>query len=620
MISKTRKANWFEKFYWFISSENFLVVGGRDQQQNELLVKRYLSPGDLYVHADLHGASSVIIKNNSSKDEIPPKTLNEAGTMAICYSAAWEARVVTSAWWVHHNQVSKTAPSGEYLTTGSFMIRGKKNYLPPSHLVMGFSVMFKLDESSIVNHINDRKVRKLEDDAISMISEVELNNEDENEVELIEDEDDNEQVDGAISPTNADHAEQEKIKEDEIDPPESPEVDDDQITSDSDIKNDSPPETPLKQDTDKDLIQENSQQSTSGGEPNGEGKKEEEEEEEFEYPDTNIQLQHVGGDVFQLQRGESTYSNDGKPREQQNEDDKQEQRNNENRKPHISKKQRRDMKKQKKQLASNENNENNDEIDGEPESSPTLTSTADVKIEDKADLPIEEKKTKGPPQQQPVPLKRGQKKKLKKIQGKYKDQDEDDRQLMQQILKSAGTDRPPKKKGKNKSSKNSTGGTTKQQQMNKIKKSNLIATDILHLEEADVLPNNADDAADVSNKNNANNEEEDDDNELPDNENTNILNSLTGQPHADDILLYAITVCSPYSCMNSYKYKVKVTPGTGKRGRAAKSAVHMFLQAKESVEWEKDLLKSLKDVDISRNMPGKVKISAPNMQRVKKKK
>lgn len=28
-------------------------------------------------------------------------------------------------------QVSKTAPTGEYLTTGSFMIRGKKNYLPP---------------------------------------------------------------------------------------------------------------------------------------------------------------------------------------------------------------------------------------------------------------------------------------------------------------------------------------------------------------------------------------------------------------------------------------------------------------------------------------------------------
>lgn len=35
----------FEKFFWFISSENFLVIGGRDQQQNELVVKKYLNDG-----------------------------------------------------------------------------------------------------------------------------------------------------------------------------------------------------------------------------------------------------------------------------------------------------------------------------------------------------------------------------------------------------------------------------------------------------------------------------------------------------------------------------------------------------------------------------------------------
>ena len=75
---------------------------------------------------------------------MPPKTLNEAGTMAICNSAAWDAKVVTSAWWVYPSQVSKTAPSGEYLTTGSFMIRGKKNYLPPSYLIYGFAVLFKV--------------------------------------------------------------------------------------------------------------------------------------------------------------------------------------------------------------------------------------------------------------------------------------------------------------------------------------------------------------------------------------------------------------------------------------------------------------------------------------------
>lgn len=40
-------------------------------------------------------------------------------------------------------QVSKTAPTGEFLPTGSFMIRGKKNFLPPQPLIMGFGLMFK---------------------------------------------------------------------------------------------------------------------------------------------------------------------------------------------------------------------------------------------------------------------------------------------------------------------------------------------------------------------------------------------------------------------------------------------------------------------------------------------
>lgn len=37
-----RKPYWFERFHWFVSSENLLVLSGRDAQQNELLVKRYM--------------------------------------------------------------------------------------------------------------------------------------------------------------------------------------------------------------------------------------------------------------------------------------------------------------------------------------------------------------------------------------------------------------------------------------------------------------------------------------------------------------------------------------------------------------------------------------------------
>jgi predicted ribosome quality control (RQC) complex YloA/Tae2 family protein len=60
--------------------------------------------GDIYVHADLHGAATVVVKNPSGLP-VPPKTLSEAGHMAICYSAAWESKVVAAAWWVESTQV-----------------------------------------------------------------------------------------------------------------------------------------------------------------------------------------------------------------------------------------------------------------------------------------------------------------------------------------------------------------------------------------------------------------------------------------------------------------------------------------------------------------------------------
>jgi predicted ribosome quality control (RQC) complex YloA/Tae2 family protein len=55
-INKMRKPFWFEKFIWFISNENYLVLGGRDAQQNEFLVKRHFRKGDIYVHADITGS------------------------------------------------------------------------------------------------------------------------------------------------------------------------------------------------------------------------------------------------------------------------------------------------------------------------------------------------------------------------------------------------------------------------------------------------------------------------------------------------------------------------------------------------------------------------------------
>jgi hypothetical protein len=86
------------------------------------------------------------------------QALREAGNFTICKSSAWNSRMVTSAWWVESHQVSKTAPTGEYLTVGSFMIRGKKTFLPPTQLEMGLGVLFRLgDDESIARHKNERR-------------------------------------------------------------------------------------------------------------------------------------------------------------------------------------------------------------------------------------------------------------------------------------------------------------------------------------------------------------------------------------------------------------------------------------------------------------------------------
>lgn len=40
---------------------------------------------------------------------VPPLTIAEAGQACVCRSQAWDAKIVTSAWWVEHHQVRTLA-------------------------------------------------------------------------------------------------------------------------------------------------------------------------------------------------------------------------------------------------------------------------------------------------------------------------------------------------------------------------------------------------------------------------------------------------------------------------------------------------------------------------------
>ena len=59
-----------------------------------------------------------------------------------------------------------------------------------------------------------------------------------------------------------------------------------------------------------------------------------------------------------------------------------------------------------------------------------------------------------------------------------------------------------------------------------------------------------------------------------------LLDTLTGKPEAEDILHFAIPVVGPYGAVKDYKYHVKMTPGTGKKGKTAKQAQSIFCALK----------------------------------------
>ena len=131
-----RNREWYEKFHWFISSEDFLCIGGKDSTSNEIIIKKHLEKEDIVFHTEAAGSPFFLVKGGQKAGE---KTLQEAAQMVAVYSRAWKlGMTMTDVFWVLPEQVTKEAKPGEFIQKGSFMIYGKKNfYHPVLELAMG---------------------------------------------------------------------------------------------------------------------------------------------------------------------------------------------------------------------------------------------------------------------------------------------------------------------------------------------------------------------------------------------------------------------------------------------------------------------------------------------------
>ena len=136
--AKKERKTWYQKFRWFHTSEGLLVVGGKDAVSNEVLIKRHTGPHDMVFHADIDGAPFVIMKAEGKAPS--QQSISEAAQLAASHSRAWKTKFsAIDVYWVQLDQLSKTPPSGEYLSKGAFMVKGKKNYVrkTPLRLAIG---------------------------------------------------------------------------------------------------------------------------------------------------------------------------------------------------------------------------------------------------------------------------------------------------------------------------------------------------------------------------------------------------------------------------------------------------------------------------------------------------
>jgi len=584
-VQPHRKTYWFEKFAWFITSDNYLVVAGKDAQQNEQLVKRYLRPGDAYLHAEVHGAATCILRakrrrRKDGKTQVIPlsdQALREAGTFTICRSSAWSSKMVTSAYWVESHQVSKTAPTGEYLTVGSFMIRGRKNFLPASSLEMGLGVLFRLgDETSIARHNNERRdFLLLEQEQI--LAEKEELEEKETEKQHPTPSKTTDEVEAPkevgiekLSITEEEETEVNTVTDNE---PESPPSPDDvktqptesSNTNDKNVSFEKKSNPPPKKKKEKELSR---------------GKRSKNKRAKQKYAEQDDEDRELA--MLALHGGES--SKKGKKGKKGSKivavDSELQKKTGEQTVALLV----RDSRKVAETL-----DENVKKI-----LATCVTVNSEVRW-DKFDAEVLDQLGENTLEEQLAAANRL----LELSSGTRVDNFS---------ASLAGIIRTIKKHGlKFEDGQTQGGGDGKQRKSKAEKQAEKEAWQEILAEDGIV--------------------ENDDDEDGIAVDDTAELGKLTGKPVSQDVILHAIPVCAPYSVLSQYKYRVKLTPGSVKRGKACKQSVEMFMhneggkkkQVDEGTRRDQALIKLVNENEWVQSMIGDVRITSAGASKVTKK-
>jgi len=87
MVRKLNPAKDYQNYRWFFTSNNVLVVGGKSDEQNELVIKNFIKPDYTIMHTSEPGSSFMIIQS----DQPTKKDLDETAIFTACFSKQWKS-------------------------------------------------------------------------------------------------------------------------------------------------------------------------------------------------------------------------------------------------------------------------------------------------------------------------------------------------------------------------------------------------------------------------------------------------------------------------------------------------------------------------------------------------
>jgi hypothetical protein len=564
-----RKPFWFEKFIWWVTSENCLVLHSTDNTQAEMLFSKYANKteagNDCFIFCDENGSPAITLVKppprysangeNSPAPKVPSLSLAQAAQATVARSECWAKKRSASAWWARAKDVSKRRwdlpEDASLLPSGSFaLVKGaRKKFLPPAKSEMGFGLLFAVSDKNISGHEKERVVKSESADA------------------TFYDEGRNDSLNGIC-----------------------------EISSEE--------------------------------EPDDE-KEEEEEEEEEDIEEKKAKEVVVNELAAQLK---SKASVDGAEKGKLKQDESVEV----GKKKRISAAQRKQMKKKGGRNGDDDNDDDVfDPLKAAAAEAGANTQNVSNEIEEEEEEEEEEEDNEEGEEKKTndtsfasnpkKPKVRGKSAKAKRAAKKYAEQDDEDRELAMKLLK---TKQKETKKDRKKTAlaaplKSETSldaaGTKKKEivlpeaptpEMPNLKERGIKPLVYEPNDEDDDENNNSDDENDSSKVLNlaAVHAHRDEQTEI-------ALRQLTGQPFEQDGVSFCLPVCAPFSVLTSYKFRIKLTPGTQKRGKTVKDCANVMLKAPFASNDEKSAVREALETKLeecARTLPaGGCKITLP---------